>query len=189
MGSPRDRQAEVLDGLEAIFFAEGVGPSVDALAQRLKCSKRTLYQIGAGKRELLLAVIARWSERIAAGAVEAMAAAQPADRLSAFLAPGVAESRGISRQFLRDVAEDPVLDAGLRTHQQRRMAVLADLLREGISAGLYRPVNVELVAALCIGAIDRLDDPLTLEASATDFGSAFETFYGLLMHGLRRPSV
>jgi len=187
MGSPRDRHAEVLDGLEAIFFAEGAGLSVDALAQRLKCSKRTLYQIGAGKRELLLAVIARWSDRIAAGAATARAAAEPVDRLSAFLAPGVTESRGISRQFLRDVAEDPVLDAGFRAHQQQRMAGLADLLREGILAGLYRPINVELVAALCIGAIDRLDDPSTLEASGMDFGSAFETFYGLLMEGLRRP--
>ena len=182
-----DRRAALLDQLEAIFFADGVDSvSVDALAQRLKCSKRDLYQIGASKRDMALAVIARWSERIAQAATVAMQSADPETQLSAYLTPGVVESRAISRQFLRDIAGQPALDAALRTHQRKRIAGLAEILSAGVEAGVYRPVNVELVAALCIGAIDRLDDPAILEASGTDFGAAFETFYGLLMNGLRR---
>ena len=60
-----DRQKELLADLEALFFASGFRTvTVDEIATRLKCSKRTLYEIAPSKQELFVLVIESWLDRI-----------------------------------------------------------------------------------------------------------------------------
>src|SRR5919206_2511837 len=65
------RQAELLDQLEALFLADGFARfTLDELAERLHCSKSTLYALAGSKEQLSLRVI-RHFFRKATAAVEA----------------------------------------------------------------------------------------------------------------------
>jgi AcrR family transcriptional regulator len=60
-----ERHEKIIADLEAIFLEEGFRKrTINDLSMRLKCSKRTLYEIAPSKQELALLVMERWLERI-----------------------------------------------------------------------------------------------------------------------------
>ena len=58
---PSKRGSELLDALEDMVLREGFASlGVSAIANRLSCSKRTLYDLAPSKRELVLLVLDRF---------------------------------------------------------------------------------------------------------------------------------
>ena len=59
MSRTRTRRAELFDGLVALLLAEGFSAlTLDELAARLRCSKRTLYALAGSKEQLVRAAVA-----------------------------------------------------------------------------------------------------------------------------------
>lgn len=183
----RARRLQLLEHLEELFFREGYRSiSVDELAQRLRCSKRALYEIGRNKDEMALVVFARWSQRIIERAeTETRFSVSPEDKIISYLRPGVEESRRISRALLRDVAADEKISTFVRQHQSGRIEGLRQLIEEGIRSGHFRQVNSAFIAAISLSAIERIDDPDLLSQAGIEFADAFDEFYSLLIAGLR----
>src|SRR6516162_8051259 len=103
------RHAEILDGLVALFLAEGfLGFSVDDLADRLQCSKSTLYAVAPSKEQLITAVVRAFFRR-AAERVDTTLAGQtdPVARIGTYLDAISAELAPASSTFFADLDAFP----------------------------------------------------------------------------------
>lgn len=181
-----DRQKELLAALEALFFAKGFRTiTVDEIAARLKCSKRTLYEIAPSKQELFILVIESWLERIRhLGWQGALKHDDPEQRVMAYLEPGVVESRPASKQFLIDLQSYRPALALLESHQDQRTKVLMEIVEDGIRRGRFKPFHSALVAEIFLAAVNRINEPAMLERSGVGFSQAFDELFRILTTGL-----
>jgi AcrR family transcriptional regulator len=185
-----DRQKELLAELEALFFASGFRTiTVDEIAARLKCSKRTLYEIAPSKQELFILVIESWLDRIRhLGWQGALKHDDPEQRVMAYLEPGVVESRPASRQFLADLQSYRPALALLEAHQAQRTNVLMEIVEDGIRRGRFKPFHSALVAEIFLAAVNRINEPAMLERTGVEFSQAFDELFRILATGLFRDA-
>ena len=181
-----ERHERLVADLEVIFLEEGFRRCrISELAERLKCSKRTLYEVAASKQELVLLVIERWLERVRQlGWSGALEHEDPAKRISAYLSPGVTESRRASRAFLEDIQTLRPALLVLEAHQRERAKVLREILDDGIRRGRFRPFHTKLVAEIFLAAVSRINEPKVLEAAQLTFSDAFGELFDLILNGI-----
>jgi AcrR family transcriptional regulator len=186
MAEPSSRQTEILDALEAIYLREGFRSlGMGELASRLRCSRRTLYELAPTKPELFLLVLERFLARIRAlGEERAAAEPDPRARIAALLEPGISETRRAGEAFAADVAAYEPARRMLERHQRARMAQLRDVLEEGIASGVFRGVHAVLVAEVMLAAVGRASDPALLRRAGLSMSEAFEECSRLIQHGL-----
>jgi AcrR family transcriptional regulator len=102
---PSARRAQILDGLVALFLADGfLEFSVEDLAERLQCSKSTLYAVAPSKEQLITAVV-RAFFRGATERIEARLAVEtdPVAGIRAYLEAISAELAPASAGFFADL--------------------------------------------------------------------------------------
>ncbi len=181
-----DRQKALLAELEAMFLANGFRTiTVDEIAARLKCSKRTLYEIAPSKQEMFILVIESWLERIRhLGWQGALQHDDPEQRMMAYLAPGVVESRPASRKFVADLQSYRPALALLESHQTQRTNVLMEIIEDGIRRGKFKPFHSALVAEIFLAAVNRINEPSMLERTGVGFSQAFDELFRILTTGL-----
>ena len=185
-GLVSERQRDLVEALEQLFLEEGFRDvTVDELATRLKCSKRTLYELAPSKQELFLFIVERWLDRIRhlgwAGALEHD---DPEKRIIAYLDPGVTQSRAASRRFLEDMRSYRPALALLEAHQRERTGVLRDIVEDGMRRGRFRRLHAALVAEVFLAAVSRLNEPDFLENAGISFSDGFSELYELFLNGL-----
>jgi AcrR family transcriptional regulator len=159
--SSRDK---ILDVAEALFARRGyAGVGMREVAEAAHLGKSSLFHHFRSKASLYLAVLARVLDRIAERVAPAQAASGDAlERLDATvdaLVDALAEHPTTARLLLRGLFEDDDLpeEAGeeLRGVEEALGAILGNvqrLLREGIEAGVLRPVSVPDTVQTLIGA-------------------------------------
>jgi AcrR family transcriptional regulator len=99
------RRAEILDGLVALFLAEGfLAFSVEDLALRLQCSKSTLYVVAPSKEQLITAVVRAFFRR-ATERIEARLECEPEPvrRIGTYLEAIAGELAPASPAFFADL--------------------------------------------------------------------------------------
>jgi AcrR family transcriptional regulator len=155
---PGGRAEQVLDGLIEIFLAEGFAHlGVAEMAQRLSCSKSTLYALAPSKEQIVTAAV-RHFFRTATERVEATAARARTDedRLLGYLQAIAQELTPAGRAFIRDVEGfEPA-----REIYRRNTEAAADRVRELVESALPAtsttdPHFVGVVAAVVMEAIQR----------------------------------
>src|SRR5579872_3765901 len=180
------RLAHVLRELEYVIVSEGfLQLNTAELAQRVRCSKRTLYSLAPTRKQLLLLLIGRvldrtdrYLSRIAA------AAPNPRAGLTHYMNAIVRASRPASARFLRDLTSFAPGMRLLQQHQRRTFARLEQLIRDGIKAGVFNDINPKLVAELIAMAAARLVDPSFQRKLGLDLAESYEELSLLLDHGL-----
>lgn len=184
----RPRHLELLNQIEAIFFARGYrAVTMNALAEELRCSKRALYEIAPSRQAMFVLIVERWGERIRRLGLEgASLDADPKERLAAFLSPGVSETIGLTENFLSDLQSLPAARAALDHHQRERMETLRGIVEDGIRQGCFAALHAHLVAGVCLAGFARINDPDFLREAQLTFSEAFAELYRLLMTGLER---
>lgn len=184
-----ERHRDLIDALERLFLEEGFrNVTVDELAARLKCSKRTLYELASSKQELFLLVVERWLERIRhLGWQGALQHDDPEKRIIAYLDPGVSQSQAASRRFLEDMQSYRPALALLEAHQRERTKVLRDIVEDGQRRGRFRRLHTALVAEVFLAAVGRLNEPNFLENAGISFSDGFSELYELFLNGLFVP--
>ena len=105
MSRTRTRRAELFDGLVALLLAEGFSAlTLDELAARLRCSKRTLYALAGSKEQLVRAAVVHFfrgaTERVEAAVADVSGAAA---KVAAYLHAVATELAPASPEFLADV--------------------------------------------------------------------------------------
>ena len=184
-----ERHRDIAEALEKVFLEEGFRDvTVGDLAARIKCSKRTLYEIAPSKQELFVLIVERWLDRIRhlgwAGALEHD---DPEKRIIAYLEPGVSQSRLASRRFLKDLQSFRPAYLILEAHQRERTSVLRDIVEDGIRRGRFRKLHAPLVAEVFLAAVGRMNEPDFLENAGISFSDAFSELYDLFLRGLISP--
>lgn len=179
---PSDMMAQ----LEAIFLEGGLRKTTMAsLARELRCSNRALYALAHSKAALFLVVLDRWLARIRTLGLEgASRHNSPIEKIQAYLAPGVSETRLASPRLMEDINALPAALDILVSHQIERMRVIEAIVAEGTRQGSFRNVNAVLVAQVLLSAVKKIDEPNFEELSGMTFSEALDDLYRLVLHGL-----
>ncbi len=183
------RHSELFDALVELLLAEGFAHlTLDDVAARLRCSKRTLYALAGSKEQLVRAAVVHFFER-ATDRVEAAVAARtdPEQRLAAYLRAVADELAPASARFVDDMAAFPPAAEVYARNTAAAARRVGELIAEGVAAGAFRrdvPVSfaAEVITATMVGIQQRR------VAAATGLGDAeaYEALAALLLHGLTR---
>ena len=180
------RQAELLDQLEALFLAEGFARfTLDDLAERLRCSKSTLYALAESKERLAVRVIKHFFRK-ATDAVESQTftEADPALRVTAYLSAVARALAPAGPAFHRDLDSF----APGREVYERNTALAADrvreLIAEGVARGRFRDVHPTLIADTVTTLMFRIGRGDTARATGLDDAAAYRELAALLLHGI-----
>ncbi|MCF6525346.1 TetR/AcrR family transcriptional regulator [Streptomyces sp. JJ36] len=182
------RRSELFDDLVRLFVGHGFAHlTLDDLAARLRCSKRTLYGLAGSKEQLVRAAVVHFF-RCATARVEAALAAEaePGDRLAAYLRAVSAELAPASPQFFDDLAAfEPaaeVYDRNTRAAARR----VQQLIDEGVAAGAFREVHVAFAADVITSVMVRIQRRQVAGTTGLTDAQAYAHLAELLLHGLSR---
>ncbi|MCT4352237.1 TetR/AcrR family transcriptional regulator [Streptomyces sp. Je 1-79] len=193
-GAPRQsgrgaaRRSALFEELVALLVGEGFAQlTLDDLAARLRCSKRTLYGLADSKEQLVRAAVVHFFRR-ATTRVEAVLAAEqdPAERLAAYLRAVAAELAPVSPQFFDDVAAfEPAAEVYERNTRAAAGRV-QQLIEEGVRAGVFREVHVTFAADVITSVMVRIQQRQVAAATGLADAEAYGQLAELLLNGLRR---
>jgi len=182
------RRSELFEELVALLIGEGFAQlTLDDLAARLRCSKRTLYGLAGSKEQLVRAVVVHFFRR-ATIRVEAAVAAEagPDRRLTAYLRAVSAELAPVSPQFFDDVAAfEPAAEVYERNTRAAAGRV-QQLIEEGVAAGVFRQVHVAFAADVISSVMVRIQQRQVAASTGLADAEAYEHLAALLLHGLAR---
>lgn len=160
---PEISRGEILDAALGCFAARGYHEtSMDDIASRAGLSKGAIYWHFAGKRELFLALVDRFSEH----ALEALAAVPEAPDWRAALAAIFASVREqlesgmqmfrLGLEFVAQSAHDEEIRVRAERAQGVWKAAVEKQIARGVAAGTLRDVDAGAVGLLLDAAIDGL---------------------------------
>ncbi len=181
----------MLDALEEIIQKEGFRKiTIAELASRMRCSRRSLYQLARSKDELFLVVLDRLLSRIRQLGEEALAERlDPGERLASYLRPGFAETLHASSAFFTDIESFPRARRMLEEHQAARVEGVRRIIEDGVRRGQLRRVNPYLVSEVARVAARRIKEPEFLREASLTVGESFREWSELLLHGVLHPTV
>jgi len=182
------RRFELFEDLVALLISEGfAGFTLDDLAARLRCSKRTLYGLAGSKEQLVRAAVVHFF-RQATTRVESAVAEEsgPARRLTVYLRSVSAELAPVSPRFFDDVAAfEPAAEVYERNTRAAAGRV-QQLIDEGVAGGDFRDVHVAFAAEVITSVMVRIQQRQVAASTGLADAEAYEQLAQLLLHGLTR---
>ena len=180
------RREQLFDQLVALLLAEGfAGMTLDELAARLRCSKRTLYALAGSKEQLVRTAVVHFFRAATARVETALAGqAEPADRVVGYLRAVAAELAPASPAFFTDLAGFP--PAGEVYERNTRIAAqrVSELIDEGVARGAFREVNPAFVADAVASVMVRIQRRQVADATGLADAQAYQQLAELVLHGL-----
>ncbi len=183
------RRAELLSGLCDLFLAEGfLAFGIGDLAERLRCSRSTLYLVAPTKEQFVLKVVRTWF-RDATAAIEAEVALadDPVLRIETYLR---AVARGLapaSPQFYADLAAHEPAREIYRHNTELAAERIRGLVAEGVGTGRLREVDAVFVGAVVAQVMSAIQAGEIARVTGLDDAAAYEQLAQLLLRGLRDP--
>ena len=180
------RQVDLLDRLVALMAAEGFSHlTLDDIAERLRCSKTTLYALAPTKQELVVEVVKQYF-RAAVPAVEARVAAapDPGARVAAYLDAVGEYLRPLSRAFMDDLSSYQPAAAVYRANTVAAASRIRELIAEGVAAGAFREVHAAFVGEIVAAAMSEIQrGEMFARLEMTD-AEAYAELASLVVHAL-----
>jgi AcrR family transcriptional regulator len=183
------RREQLFDALVALLLAEGFAHfTLDDLAARLHCSKRTLYALAGSKEQLVRAAVVHFfrgaTERVE-GAVAASDGA--AERVGAYLRAVATELAPASARFFDDVAAFPPAAEVYERNTRAAAGRVQQLVAEGVASGAFRNVHTAFVADVVTAVMVRIQQRQIAASTGLDDAAAYARLAELLLHGLTAP--
>ena len=182
------RQLELADSLIDLFLAEGFSSfTVDDIAARLGCSKRTLYVLAESKEQLATLAVRRYFRRATAYVEGAIARVRsPAARVTRYLEAVAEALRPASAAFRRDLSR---FEPARELYEQNTVAA-ADRVRElidaGIAQGAFRRVSAVFVGEVTTATMRRITSGEIGAATGLDDAAAYSELAKLVLAAVRR---
>lgn len=175
------RQEQILDGLIELFLAEGFGGfSMADLAERLQCSKATLYEL-ADSKEQLIAVALRTFFRRATDQVEAELARvdDPVRRIDTYLSAIGRALEPAGAAFYDDLQAF----APAREIYSQNTAFAAERVRQLVqsAAPRRRAVNADFIAAIAAQAMESIQTGELRDRAGLDDADAYRQLAALIV--------
>jgi AcrR family transcriptional regulator len=181
------RHLELLAGLEDIIFSEGFSHlTVGGLAERLQCSRRTLYEIAESKEQIVLVVVDRYMRCLGRQSYDRATDGENAfDRIRYYVTQGLVEVQEAKLRFAEDAASSRAVHQLLDWHFRYAVGEVAALLRQGVADGEFVHINAVLAAELLDAGLARLQEPRVLQTAGISLSEALEQCLALFVDGLR----
>ena len=182
------RQRQLVGELLDLFLAEGFARlTLDDIAARLGCSKRTLYALADSKEQLAVRTV-RYFFKQSTEQVEAAIARtrSPAARVTRYLEAVAAALRPASAKFLRDLDRQ---SATREVYEQNAVVAagrVRELIDEGIAAGAFRPVSAVFVGEVVTATMRRITSGELGRATGLDDAQAYAELAQLVVAAIRR---
>jgi AcrR family transcriptional regulator len=183
------RREQLFDELVGLLLAEGFAHfTLDDLAARLHCSKRTLYALAGSKEQLVRAAVVHFF-RGATERVEAAVAAEddPRRRVGGYLGAVATELAPASARFVEDVAGFPPAAEVYARNTRAAARRVQQLVDDGVAAGAFRNVHAGFVADVVTSVMVRIQQRQVAAATGLDDADAYARLAELLLHGLGVP--
>jgi AcrR family transcriptional regulator len=186
--SPRSRarREQVLEQLRTLFLAEGfAGLTIADLAERLSCSRSTLYLVAGSKEQIVVATVRSYFKAAAANVERRISGERdPVARLALYLDAVATELQPASAAFHADVATFPPARDVYRQNTVYAAERVRALIDEGVVAGSLRPVDAAFVAAATGEVMTAIQRGAIRAATGLDDAAAYRQLADLLVHGL-----
>jgi AcrR family transcriptional regulator len=185
-----ERQTRLLTQVEDLMLAEGfTALSMDDFANRMHCSKATLYSIAGSKEQLVLQVTKQFfrqaTEQIENDVAEV---ADARSRIPAYLSGvGKAMSRCSPAFYADMIGFGPTADV-YQANSQAAARRVQELIAAGVEEGSLRPIDGNFAGQLVALAIEGVQSGILLRRTGLDAGQAYQELADLLLHGLTRPN-
>jgi AcrR family transcriptional regulator len=182
------RQTQLRDDLVQLMLEEGLGAlTLDDVAARLGCSKRTLYALADSKEQLVTLAVRHFFKR----ATEQVEAAirltrSPARRLSRYL-EAVAEALGPAGRSFRDDLHRFV--PAREIYEQNTVAAarrVRELIDDGIRSGAFRNVSAVFVGEVVTATMRRITSGEIGASTGLDDAQAYAELARLVVAAVRR---
>lgn len=180
------RRTELADALVALLLAEGFAHlTLDDLAARLHCSKRTLYGLASSKEQLVRMAVVHFFRGATERVEAAVAAADgPAAGLAAYLHAVARELAPASARFFDDVAGFPPAAEVYERNTRAAARRVQHLVDAGVAAGAFRAVPAAFVGDVVSTVMVRIQQRGVAQATGLPDAQAYEALADLLLHGL-----
>lgn len=182
------RQSEhlerLLDAAEELFSQEGfLHFTTDELAQRLHCSKRTLYEIGSGRDRIFEVILQRRTTRLERSLFAQVDSAPNTEAaLMASVEAIVGSLEGVSPIYLRDIQLFPPGIKMVKGFQRQLADAITRAIKRGEKEHLFRRIEPRVAAEALLASINRMIQPDFLATSsvtaAQAVGQVFQIFWG-----------
>jgi AcrR family transcriptional regulator len=176
----------MLDALQDVILKEGFANlTVGDLAARLRCSRRTLYELAPSKHDLVLLILRRFFKQVreeAYGAVNEKD--DPGRQIFEYMHVGVDAAMRMSPVAVADIDRWAPANRLWQEHISLRVKGLRELVQKGIDAGLFRGVQVHLVAEVMFASWLRIREADFYVHQNISLADAFRELTRLLLHGL-----
>jgi AcrR family transcriptional regulator len=183
---PRARREALLVRLQELFLAEGFARfNIADLAERLRCSRTTLYAVAPSKEQIVVAVV-RFYFRGAAERIEARVAGSedPGQRLAIYFEAVAAELEPVSAEFFGDVAEfGPANDVYVENTRYAAERVQT-LVTSGVKAGSFRPAHASFIGAAVAQVMGAIQRGGIQAAAGLDSAGAYRNLADLVLASL-----
>ncbi|MGO4956301.1 TetR/AcrR family transcriptional regulator [Luteococcus sp. Sow4_B9] len=142
------RQREIFEALLTHFLAEGFADfTMDGAAQRLHCSKSTLYSLGRTGDDVIRRVLVSFFREVARRTDLALTTHRsPTLAMEAYFDAMAAAMEPASPAFMRDVATTPLARRVYETNTRLATEKIRSLVERGIQEGEFRKLPVDLTA-------------------------------------------
>ena len=180
------RRTELLDALVELLLAEGFAAfTLDDLAARLHCSKRTLYGLAGSKEQLVRAAVVHFFRNATAAVEEATAAVpDPAARIAVYLSAVADALRPASAAFIDDVAAFAPAAEVYERNTRAAARRIRSFVDEGVAAGAFRDVHTGFVADVVASTMVRIQQRQVAAATGLSDADAYTELATLVTTGL-----
>lgn len=167
------------------FRQEGLGFTMQQVAQGLHISKKTIYTLYPGKEALLLDMIDNLFSRIHGKKQQlAQGPGSLTERLGAVLSALPEEYAAVDFRLMPMLEEKyPAAAARVHHHLETGWELTLELLKEGMAQGVLRPVDPRLLQQVLTAAFSAL---LSAPADpACSYSAQLDTMVDIVMNGLK----
>ncbi len=184
------RHTALFDELVALLIDEGFAHlTLDDIAARLRCSKRTLYALAGSKEQLVRAAVVHFFRGCTDRVEDAVAAAaEPSAQVGAYLRAVAHELAPASRAFFDDVAAFPPAAEVYERNTRAAARRVQQLVDAGVAGGAFRDVHAGFVGDVVSAVMVRIQQRQMAESTALPDAEAYTALADLLLHGLTRTS-
>jgi AcrR family transcriptional regulator len=184
------RREDLLEQVTGIFLAEGfTSVSVDDLARQMRCSKATLYAVGATKEQLVVAATKHFFRTEADRIEQAVAAHDDAQAKITTYLQGVAQAmRRNSPAFYADMVTYAPTAQIYARNTARAAERIREMIDDGVRTGAFRATNGAFAGQVVALAIEAVQSGTLLERTGLSAAESFAELADLLFNGLRHAS-
>jgi AcrR family transcriptional regulator len=185
---PTDHLERLLDAAEELFEQEGfLHFTTDELAQRLRCSKRALYAIAAGREKLFEVVLQRRNARLEESLFAQIERAPDTETaLHASVEAIVGSLEDLSPIYLRDIFQFPPGVRMVKGFQRKLADAIARAIKRGERENLFRRLEPRVVAEALLASINRMIQTDFLTTSPVSAAQAVQQVFQIFWCGLCR---